>query len=209
MHAFFSICKEEKVLPPTCSLLLLPSARHSWTITYRFPTSAANTWERISAPGAPPSLGGALPCYLTAEAGPFRAVIGAAGKGGGHRRETRVSHWIGGMPLSPQTRACCGLRFAAKPNRKGSLQSLAPNPAAPGSGTPKRRETGLMTSHLRPPRGREGPGITRQPALSRASLKGPSALGDWTRGNIRSSALIEKHELQYRIIENTEIHTLK
>lgn len=115
----FSICKEGKVLPPTCSLFLLPAARHSWTITYRFPTSAANTWERISAPGAPPSLGGALPRYLTAEAGPFRAVIGAAGKGGGHRRETRVSHWIGGMPLSPQTRARCGLRLLLNLTAKG------------------------------------------------------------------------------------------
>ena len=77
-----SVSKEGKVLPPTCSLLLLVSARHSWTITSRFPTSAANTWERISPPGAPPRLGRAHPCYLTAEARPFRAVIGAAGEVG-------------------------------------------------------------------------------------------------------------------------------
>lgn len=82
IRILYSVCKEGKVLPPTCSLLLLASARHSWTITYRFPTSAANTWERISPPGAPTRLGRAHPSYLTAEAGPFRAVIGAARKVG-------------------------------------------------------------------------------------------------------------------------------
>ena len=80
IRILYSVCKEGKVLPPTCSLILLASARHSWTITYRFPTSAANTWERISPPGAPTRLGRAHPSYLTAEAGPFRAVIGAARK---------------------------------------------------------------------------------------------------------------------------------
>lgn len=74
----YSVCKEGKVLPPTCSLLLLALARHSWTITYRFPTSATDTWESISPPGAPPRLGRAHPSYLTAEARPFRALIGAA-----------------------------------------------------------------------------------------------------------------------------------
>ena len=78
----YPLCEEGKVLPPTCSLLLLASARHRWTITYRFPTSAANTWERISPPGAPPRLGRARPSYLTAQAGPFREVIGAAREGG-------------------------------------------------------------------------------------------------------------------------------
>ena len=82
LRILYLICKEGKVLPPTCSLLLLVPARHSWTITYRFPTSAANTWERIFPAGAPPRLGRAHPSYLTAEARPFRAVIGTEGEEG-------------------------------------------------------------------------------------------------------------------------------
>lgn len=156
IRMLFSICKEGKVLPPTCSLLLLPSARHSWTITYRFPTSAANTWERISAPGAPPSLGGALPRFLTAEAGPFRAVIGAAGKGGrAPERNLRLSLGRWNATLTPD-QGSLRTEVAAKPNCKGSLQSLAPNPAATGSRSPKRKETGLMTCHLRPQEGGQG-----------------------------------------------------
>lgn len=101
IRILYSICKEGKVLPPTWSLLLLASARHSWTIPYRFPTSAANTWERISPPSAPPRLGGAHPSYLTAEARPFRAFIGASGKWGGDRRENSVSDWTVEISLSP------------------------------------------------------------------------------------------------------------
>lgn len=82
IRILYPICKEEKVLPPTCSLVLLAPARHSWTITYRFPSSVANTWERISQAGAPPRLGRAHQSNLTAEARPFRAVIGSEGKVG-------------------------------------------------------------------------------------------------------------------------------
>lgn len=42
--------EEGRARPPTCPRLRLAPARHSWTITYRFPTSAANTWERIPRP---------------------------------------------------------------------------------------------------------------------------------------------------------------
>lgn len=63
MRILYFICKEGKVRLPTCSLLLLASVRHSWTIPYRFPTSAANTWERISPPA--PLLASAEPTLAT------------------------------------------------------------------------------------------------------------------------------------------------
>lgn len=156
IRILFPSCKEGKVLAPTCSVLLLASAPRGWTITYRFPTSAANTWERISAPGAPPSLGGALPSYLTAEAGPFRAVIGAAGKAGrAPERNPRLSLGRRDATLTPD-QGLLRTEEAAKPNCKGSLQSLEPNPAAKGPRTPQRRDTGLMACHLRPQEGGKG-----------------------------------------------------
>lgn len=56
------------------------------------------------------------------------------------------------------------------------------------------------------PRGREGPAIIRHPALSRASMKGPSALGNLTGEIIRSSALVEKQELQLRMEPNAKLY---
>lgn len=85
------IGEEGQALPPTCPRLRLAPAPHRWTITYRFPSPAANTWERMSPACAPPRLGGAHPSYLTAEAQPFRVVIGAAGKAGrAPRRNPRL-----------------------------------------------------------------------------------------------------------------------
>nr|KAF6374185.1 hypothetical protein mPipKuh1_009424 [Pipistrellus kuhlii] len=86
------IGKEGPVLPPpTCSRLRLAPARRRWTITYRFPASAANTWERIAPARAPPRLAGAHPSHLTAEALPWRALIGAAGRAGrAPRRNSRL-----------------------------------------------------------------------------------------------------------------------
>lgn len=97
------IGKEGPVLPPpTCSRLRLAPARRSWTITYRFPASAANTWERIAPARAPPRLAGAHPSHLTAEAQPWRALIGAAGRASGPRGRILVSDWTGRMSLSAQ-----------------------------------------------------------------------------------------------------------
>ena len=62
IRILYSVCKEGKVLPPTCSLLLLASAWHSWTITYRFPTSAA---PGSASPHPAPLLASAEPTPAT------------------------------------------------------------------------------------------------------------------------------------------------
>lgn len=127
-------------------LLAAPArpARRCWPGTYRSPSTAADTCRRISR-AAPRRR--SLPAPLCR--GPaLWAAIGPREGGAEPAGGIRISDWTGWTSLfsgpgslRTEVAAEAGCRGLGIPGAK---------PAAPGPGTPQRRETGLMTCHPRP-----------------------------------------------------------